>query len=88
MIIFTYNFNVLKCISSLSENKSNVLDSMMENRRVQRNVNNNWSPWSAWSPCSEECMAGESQARSRQCLDKTGTSMADVRPCVEKVTTR
>ena len=61
---------------------------MMENRRVQRNVNNNWSPWSAWSPCSEECMAGESQARSRQCLDKTGTSMADVRPCVEKVTNR
>ena len=31
----------------------------------------NWSQWSTWSPCSEECMIGESQGRSRQCLDET-----------------
>ena len=61
------------------------LESFSENRRVQRNANNNWSPWSTWSPCSEECMVGESQARSRQCLDKSGTSMANVLPCVGKV---
>ena len=44
-----------------------------------------WSTWSIWSPCSKECMAGESQGRSRQCLDETGTSMDDVRPCVDLV---
>ena len=30
-------------------------------------------------------MAGESQGRSRQCLDESGTSMYDVLPCIDKV---
>ena len=30
-------------------------------------------------------MSGESQGRSRQCLDETGTSMDDVLPCIDKV---
>ena len=30
-------------------------------------------------------MAGESQGRSRQCVDETGTSMDDVLPCIDKV---
>ena len=54
---------------------------------LSKTRSSNWSPWSEWSPCSEECMSGESQGRSRQCLDETGTSMADVVPCIEKVLT-
>ena len=30
-------------------------------------------------------MVGESQGRSRQCLDETGTSMDDVLPCIDTV---
>ena len=30
-------------------------------------------------------MSGESQGRSRQCLDEMGTSMSDVVPCIEQV---
>ena len=62
---------------------------VMKGDAAKRHVDSkhNWSQWSMWSPCSEECMVGESQGRSRQCLDETKTTINDVLPCVEQVLT-
>ena len=44
-----------------------------------------WSEWSEWSACSKQCLPGESQARSRQCLDHQGASVKDTSLCPKKV---
>eukprot|EP00094_Tigriopus_californicus_P000282 TCALIF_00273-PA protein Name:"Protein of unknown function" AED:0.04 eAED:0.04 QI:0/0.66/0.5/0.9/1/1/10/140/731 len=42
-----------------------------------------WDHWSSWSPCSSHCrQSGESQARSRSCLDSSGTIREDIKPCL------
>ena len=44
-----------------------------------------WSEWSEWSACSKQCLPGESQARSRQCLDHRGSPTKDTSKCPKQV---
>ena len=40
-----------------------------------------WGEWSSWSQCSEQCLPGESQARTRQCLRSDGEPSDDLTNC-------
>ena len=46
----------------------------------------NWGPWNSWSKCSFDCEPGESQGRSRICIDKTSVAKSnDLKPCILQV---
>ena len=40
-----------------------------------------WGEWSSWSQCSEQCLPGESQARTRLCLRSDGEPSEDLTNC-------
>lgn len=61
------------------------LQSSLSSRAKTQGISllDHWDHWSPWSPCSSHCrQSGESQARSRSCLDATGTIREDIKPCL------
>ncbi len=43
-----------------------------------------WTPWSPWSTCPEECKRGHSRARTRACRDgETWATLPDLKPCLQ-----
>ena len=59
---------------------SNRIDQLFNQNSVPIQVQGEWGPWTAWSPCSLSCGQGGNQKRSRKCDNPVprGTGMACV----------